>query len=206
MKIKMPMPLIRWTQLEAYTYFVLGTIVSKDGTEGSDQEALVHLGKSLELSRVINFSRGMASEEYSISLVKSKLERDIRNNEDQLKKLQNIDDLNVRDYGEENELTITSGLSLAIAPWKANRGVEAERLSEGGRFERKNSRPATQYHQTHQVVAQKDQCSPSQECRVETFVILMVSFLCGEAWMLQYHLWVSQYVASKALAKCVNAG
>jgi len=130
MKIKTTMPPERWTQLEAYTYFVLGVIVSKEETEGSDQEALVHLGKSLELSRAINFARGMASAEHSISLVKSKLERCTgRNNEDELMKLQAVHDLNVRNYGEENELTISSGLNLAIALWKAKRGVEAERLS-----------------------------------------------------------------------------
>ena len=130
MKIKTTMPPERWTQLEAYTYFVLGVIVSKEETEGSDQEALVHLGKSLELSRAINFARGMASAEHSISLVKSKLERCTgRNKEDELMKLQAVHDLNVRNYGEENELTISSGLNLAIALWKAKRGVEAERLS-----------------------------------------------------------------------------
>jgi len=49
-------------------------IVCNEGTEESCQEVLVCLGKSLELSRAINFAGGVASAECSISLVKSILE------------------------------------------------------------------------------------------------------------------------------------
>ncbi len=49
-------------------------IACNEGMEESCREALVCFGKSLELSRVINFAGGVASAEYSISLVKSILE------------------------------------------------------------------------------------------------------------------------------------
>lgn len=56
--------------------------------------------ESLELSRVINFAGGVASAEYSISLVKSILEWDIKHNADHLKKLQDFYDAKVTKYGE----------------------------------------------------------------------------------------------------------
>ena len=129
MEIDMPMLPTRLTNFQAYTYIELGRIACKEGSEASCREALVHLGKSLELYKAINFAAGAAYTEYCISLVKSKLENDTsRINEDQLKKSQDVYDMRVRDCGEESALTINPGVDLAIELWEANRGVEAERL------------------------------------------------------------------------------
>ncbi len=91
---------------------------------------MVLLGKGLELSKAINFARGIAWAEYDIFVVKSKLERDTsRNNvEEQLKKSQGLHDLTVEYYGKESALAINTGIDLAAALKKANRVVEVERL------------------------------------------------------------------------------
>jgi hypothetical protein len=118
----------RYLEIEASTYSKLGCIALGEGTRESAGQAITHYEKSLDLSKGINDTEGVAIAESQISIAKSKHNVFVIDPVERLKQIQAVYDVHVETHGEESECTIKSGVNLAIVLWNAKRRVEAKSL------------------------------------------------------------------------------
>lgn len=131
MKAETPNLPTRCMQCEALTYNDLGLIALNEESEESAREAVLHFEKYLTLSKSIDFNVGIANAEYNIAYAKSKYHEtsDIfKQEEEQLKKAQDLYELRVAKHGEGDTLALHEGINLAMSLWRTNRASEAERM------------------------------------------------------------------------------
>jgi hypothetical protein len=117
----------RYSQMEAFAYNAHGRIASAEGTKESARRAVTHFEKQLEVYKAIGDDQGIATAKGNIAIAKSKYEGG-NNNEEQMKASQELYELRIAEYGEENEYTIKSGKIYALRLQKSNRGDEARDL------------------------------------------------------------------------------
>jgi len=131
MKAETPNLPTRCMQCEALTHNDLGLIALNEESEESAREAVLHFEKYLTLSKSIDFNVGIANAEYNIAYAKSKYDEtsDIfKQEEEQLKKAQDLYELRVAKHGEGDTLALHEGINLAMSLWRTNRASEAERM------------------------------------------------------------------------------
>jgi hypothetical protein len=113
----------RYSLMEAFAYNAHGRIALDEGTEESARRAVVHFKKALEVNKAIGDDEGIAVAKTNIAYAKSKYEGG-NNNEELLKSTQELYELRVAEFGEENENTIRAGRNYALRLQKANRREE----------------------------------------------------------------------------------
>jgi hypothetical protein len=118
----------RYSEFEADAYNVHGRIAFAEGSEESARRAVVHFEKCLEVSKVVGNDEGIAHAKRSIAYAKSTYESGNNNNEELLKVTQELYELRVAEYGEDDGDTIHTGSIYASNLQKANRGDEAREL------------------------------------------------------------------------------
>jgi hypothetical protein len=118
---------MRYSQMEAYAYHTHGRIALKEGTKESARRAVTHFENQLEVYNAIGDADGIAAAKSNIAVARSKYEGGT-NNEEVLKASQELCELRIAEYGEENEYTIKSGKIYARRLQNANRGEEAREL------------------------------------------------------------------------------
>ena len=116
---------IRYSRFELNAYNAHGRIALNEGTEESARRAVIYFEKSLQVSEAISDDPGIATTKRNIALAKSKYEGD---NTEVLKASQELFELRVAEFGEENDYTIDAGIEYAIFLLKANRGGDAREL------------------------------------------------------------------------------
>jgi hypothetical protein len=126
MKSNAPLP-DRYSQMEAYTYHTHGCIALDEGTDESARRAVAHFEKDLKVREAIGDDEGVATAKANIADAKSKYEGG-NNNEEVLKASQELYELRIAKFGEENEYTIDAGKNYADILQKANRREEAREL------------------------------------------------------------------------------
>ena len=82
-----------------------GQIALDEGTEESARRAVTHFENQLEVFEAIGFADGIALAKSNIALAKSKYEGG-NNSEELLKASQELYELRVTEFGEENDYTI----------------------------------------------------------------------------------------------------
>jgi hypothetical protein len=117
---------MRYSLMEAYAHGVHGRIALDEETDESARRAEAHLEKQLELYEAIGDDEGVATAKANIALARSMYENG--NTEEVLKASQELYELRVAEWGEENEYTIKSGKNYAINLQKADRQEEAREL------------------------------------------------------------------------------
>jgi hypothetical protein len=117
----------RYFQFEADAYNTHGVIAIDEGTEESARRAVVQFEKSLKVCEAIDDDEGIATAKGNIALAKSNCESG-NNKMVVLKASQELYELRVAEFGEEDEYTIRAGKHYAINLRKANRGDEAREL------------------------------------------------------------------------------
>jgi hypothetical protein len=117
---------MRYYEFEAEAYNTYGRIALNEETEESARRAVVHFEKYLKVCKAIGYADGIATAKTNIAIAKSMYEGG--NNEEVLKVSQELYELRIAEYGEENELTIHAGIDYAIDLQKANRWEEAREL------------------------------------------------------------------------------
>jgi hypothetical protein len=121
---------LRYSQFEAEAHNTLGHIALDERTKESARRAEAYFEKYLELSEsMINESFGdefITCAKKNIALAKSRYE--CGGNDEELLMSQELYELRVSKYGEENEYTIGAGQSYAVNLQKANRRGEARDL------------------------------------------------------------------------------
>ena len=88
---------------------------------------MTHFENQLEVYNAIGDADGIAAAKQNIAYAKSMYEGG-NNNEEQMKASQELYELRIAEYGEENEYTIKSGKIYARRLQNANRGEEAREL------------------------------------------------------------------------------
>jgi hypothetical protein len=126
MRVVAPLP-YRFFQMEGTAYSVHGRIAFIEGTEESLRRSVVHFENQLEVSETIGYARGVATAKANIAYAKSMYEGG-NNSEELLKASQELYELRVAEFGEENEYTIDAGTDYAIYLQKANHETEAREL------------------------------------------------------------------------------
>ena len=96
----------RYSEIEADAYNVHGRIALDEGTEESARRAVVHFEKLLQVFESIGNDEGIAAAKGNIAIAKSKYEGGSNNDEELLKASQELYELRVAEFGEENEYTI----------------------------------------------------------------------------------------------------
>jgi hypothetical protein len=114
----------RYSEFEASAYNSHGEMVLDEGTDESARRAVVHFEKCLKVREAIGDNEGAATAKCNIALAKSKYE-DGNKNEELMKAHQELYELRIAEYGEENEYTIDAGNDYAIYLRQANRCGEA---------------------------------------------------------------------------------
>jgi hypothetical protein len=110
-------------------YNHLGIIALAEGTDLSAKNAVAHFEKFHQLSKSIRDVEGVYIVEINIACAKSKYEEgNVKNNNVYLKRSWDLHKLRVAKYGEENAITISDGMNLAIALWTGHHVIEAESL------------------------------------------------------------------------------
>jgi len=122
----LPLP-ERYSEIEANAHAVHGHIALDEGTEESAKRAVVHFENDLKVSEAIGDDEGIATAKADIAYAKSLYEGG-NNNEELVKASQELYELRIAEYGEENEYTIDAGRKYAIELLNANRGGEAREL------------------------------------------------------------------------------
>jgi tetratricopeptide (TPR) repeat protein len=117
---------IRYSQMEADAYNVHGLIAIFEGTDESARRAVAHFQKVLEVFEAIGDADGIATAKQNIAHAKSKY--DGGNTEEVLKASQELYELRIAKFGEEDYYTIEVGRNYAIDLQKANRWEEAREL------------------------------------------------------------------------------
>jgi hypothetical protein len=126
MRVVAPLP-YRYSQMEGTAYSIHGCIAFIEGTEESLRRAVFHFENQLEVSETIGYARGVATAKANIAYAKSMYESG-NNNEELVKTSQELYELRVAEFGEENEMTLDAGRQYAIDLRKANRKTEAREL------------------------------------------------------------------------------
>jgi copper chaperone CopZ len=116
----------RYSTFKAHAYNTHGLIALDEGTEESARRAETHFEKNLKVYKAIGDVEGTAHAKINIALAKSKY--DSGNNEELLRAAQELYEMGVAEFGEENEYTIKVGKHYASNLRKANRGDEAREL------------------------------------------------------------------------------
>ena len=117
---------IRYSLFEAEAYHTHGCIALNEGTDESARRAVAHFENQLEVFEAIGDAEDIAIAKRNNALAKSKYDDD--NNEELLKASQELYEIRVAEFGEENEYTIISGKNYAIDLHKAKRRGEAMEL------------------------------------------------------------------------------
>jgi hypothetical protein len=117
----------RYSEIEGLAYGVHGRIALSEGSEESARRAVAHFENQLEVFEAIGFADGIALAKSNIALAKSKYEGG-NNSEELLKASQELYELRVTEFGEENDYTIIAGKIYANDLRKARRGDEAREL------------------------------------------------------------------------------
>jgi hypothetical protein len=117
----------RYSRFKASVYNTHGLIAIIEATEESARRAVAHFESKLEMSKAIDFADGIAAAKRNIAEAKSKYESG-NNKMEVLKASQELYELRVTKYGDEDEYTIRAGRNYAFCLRKANRGDEAREL------------------------------------------------------------------------------
>jgi hypothetical protein len=112
MRVVAPLPR-RYSEMESFVYNAHGRIALSEGTEESARRAVAHFENQLEVSKTIGDTVRIANAKANIVLAKSKYESG-NNNDELLQASQELYDLRVAEFGEENECTIHTGKNYAI--------------------------------------------------------------------------------------------
>ena len=126
MKGDAPIP-IQYSYFEADAYYAHDRIALVEGTEESARRAVAHFENQLEVFEAIDFAHGIAAAKCNIAEAKSKYESG-NNKMEVLKATQELYELRVTKYGDEDEYTIRAGRNYAFCLRKAKRGDEAREL------------------------------------------------------------------------------
>jgi hypothetical protein len=116
----------RYSLLQSNAYGVHGRLAFVEGTEESARRAVTHFENQLEVNEAIGFVGGIVTAKRNIALAKSLYEGG--SNEVVLKASQELYELRIAKFGEEDEYTILAGKDYAICLQKVNRGDEAREL------------------------------------------------------------------------------
>ena len=118
----------RYSEIEANAHNTHGRIALNEGLEESARRAVTHLEKQLKVNEAIGDAEGIANAKANIAYAKSTYESGNNNNEELLKVTQELYELRVAEYGEDDGDTIHTGSIYASNLQKANRGDEAREL------------------------------------------------------------------------------
>jgi hypothetical protein len=115
--------------MEADANITHGKIALVEGTEESARRAVAYFEKYLVVKEAIGNDEGIATAKASIDIVKSKYD-DGNNNEELMKASQELYELCIAEYGEDedDQFTIIAGKIYAMNLQDANRGEEAREL------------------------------------------------------------------------------
>ena len=116
----------RYSSFAANAYHVHGRIAFDEGTEESARRAVTHFENQLKVCKATGDTDGIAAAKSNIARARSKYEGN--NDEEVLKACQELYELRVAEYGENDEQTIISGKIYAINLQKASRGDESRTL------------------------------------------------------------------------------
>jgi hypothetical protein len=126
MKGDAPIP-IQYSHFEADAYYAHGRIALVEGTEESARRAEVHFENQLEVFEAIGDAARIATAKSNIVAAKSIYEGGSAE-EVQMKVSQEMYELRIAEWGEENEYTINAGKNYADILQKFNRQDEAMEL------------------------------------------------------------------------------
>jgi len=118
---------MRYSQVKALTTGVLGRLAVKEGTDESARRAVVHFENQLEVNKAIGNFEGIVTAKSNIALARSMYVGGV-NHEELIKASQELYELHVVEFGQENGYSIDAGKTLAIQLQDANRGEEAREL------------------------------------------------------------------------------
>jgi hypothetical protein len=116
----------RYSEIGANAYNAHGRIALQEGTKESARRAVTHFENALEVHETIGHVEGIAIAKSIIAVAKSKYEGG--NIEEVLEASQELYELRVSKYGEEDGDTIDAGIMFADKLQDANRGGEAREL------------------------------------------------------------------------------
>jgi hypothetical protein len=116
----------RYSQMEADTHNAHGQIALDEGTEESARRAVAHFQTSLEVNEEVGYVEGISIAKANIAIAKSKYEGGM--NSETLKASEELYEVRVAEYGENDEQTIISGKIYALNLQKASRCDESRKL------------------------------------------------------------------------------